>query len=275
MSNIYKGARIVSTSSNSVIIDSNEKVMTRLEEIREKMMAAKMLDKNGFVEGLDAQAVEVLVDDEPSVEEQEEVMNEEQAGETARELVHKAKQEADNIINNAQIRAKELHEKALKDGYDDGYEKAKSKIDEIIAKKEKEYDERKQALEEEYRAMRAKMEPELVDTLVKVFDKVTRALADCNKNTILHLVQNVMRNAEISKDFLIKVSKDDYKFMLNNKEKLYEHVSPSVRIEIYQDATLSRNQCIIETDAGVFDCSLDIQLENLIRELKTLSCMVE
>ena len=34
---------------------------------------------------------------------------------------------------------------------------------------------------------------------------------------------------------------------------------------------MKKNECIIETDAGVFDCSLDIELNNLIKDIKLLS----
>ena len=114
-----------------------------------------------------------------------------------------------------------------------------------------------------------------MDVLLTVFQKVTGAIADTNKGVILHLVEAVMRNSEISRDFLIRVSPDDYQFMLNNTDRLYQHASHNVRIEITEDNNMKRNQCIIETDMGVFDCSLDIQLENLSNEIRLLSCVLD
>lgn len=37
------------------------------------------------------------------------------------------------------------------------------------------------------------------------------------------------------------------------------------------DPMLEENQCMIETDSGIFNCSLGVQLENLIKDLKSLS----
>lgn len=31
---------------------------------------------------------------------------------------------------------------------------------------------------------------------------------------------------------------------------------------------------MIESDSGIYDCSLDIQLENLISAIKTMACLV-
>ena len=42
-------------------------------------------------------------------------------------------------------------------------------------------------------------------------------------------------------------------------------------LEIVSDIALSGNQCIIETETGVFDCSMDVQLKNLIKDLRSLS----
>ena len=54
---------------------------------------------------------------------------------------------------------------------------------------------------------------------------------------------------------------------------MQEAVPQNGSLEIVKDATLERNQCLIETDGGIFDCSLDVQLENLIMDVKALSCM--
>ena len=42
---------------------------------------------------------------------------------------------------------------------------------------------------------------------------------------------------------------------------------------IVQDMALKQNECMIETDSGVFNCSLDVELHNLIKQIKLLSCM--
>ena len=41
-------------------------------------------------------------------------------------------------------------------------------------------------------------------------------------------------------------------------------------IELFEDAKLSRYQCSIETDNGMIDLSLDVQMDNLITALKLM-----
>ena len=50
-------------------------------------------------------------------------------------------------------------------------------------------------------------------------------------------------------------------------------MSKEINLDIVADTTMKKNECIIETHAGVFDCSLDIELNNLIKDIKLLSCM--
>jgi flagellar assembly protein FliH len=81
-----------------------------------------------------------------------------------------------------------------------------------------------------------------------------------------------MKNSDISNEFVIRVSPDDYRFLVNNQGKIYCAVSKEVNMDIVEDAAMKKNQCIIESDTGVYDCSLDIELNNLIRDIKLLSC---
>ena len=55
-----------------------------------------------------------------------------------------------------------------------------------------------------------------------------------------------------------------------NREELQEKVGEVVQIEIVMDPDLSESQCIIDADSGVYDCSLDVELDNLIRDLRSL-----
>jgi flagellar biosynthesis/type III secretory pathway protein FliH len=38
------------------------------------------------------------------------------------------------------------------------------------------------------------------------------------------------------------------------------------------DSLMKSNECLIETDFGVFDSSLDVQLSNLAKDIKLLAC---
>ena len=88
---------------------------------------------------------------------------------------------------------------------------------------------------------------------------------------LLHLVDNCLLNIENSKEFLIKVNDEGYSFLQENKALLQEKVGSDVVLDIVRDPVLPEGGCIIETDGGVFDCGLDTQMRNLIKDLRSLS----
>ena len=106
-----------------------------------------------------------------------------------------------------------------------------------------------------------------------MLSKITYTIADNKRDMVLSLVNGVLKNTEMSKEYLIKVSEDDYNFLVANKELINKGTSKDIKIDICVEPQLKRNQCIIESDVGVFDCSLDIQLQNLISDIRVLSCL--
>ena len=82
------------------------------------------------------------------------------------------------------------------------------------------------------------------------------------------------KQADVAKRIAMmdRTSPDDYSFLINNQGKIYCAMSREVNIDIVEDVTLERNQCMIETNTGIFNCSLDIELNKLINNIKLLSC---
>ena len=69
----------------------------------------------------------------------------------------------------------------------------------------------------------------------------------------------------------IKVSDANADFIKGKKDEIQEKVGSEVGLDIIADPLLNDSQCIIETDGGIFDCSIDTELDNLIREIRALS----
>ena len=72
-------------------------------------------------------------------------------------------------------------------------------------------------LEEDYEQRRNDMEPQIVEALLSVFTEVTHTVSEDNKEIVLHLINNVSKNVENSHSYSIKVSPDDYNFVIRGK----------------------------------------------------------
>lgn len=275
-STVYQEERIIDYNQ---ILKEKIKSFTELSEKNKKRM-----DADGFVSGLDAPVLEIDDDSLEGLsaeellqaatiekESEEDILN--NARQEAAQIIDDANNQAKNIVKQAKEEAKDIKNEAQQSGYNDGVISAQNEYQSMSEQLESDYANRSQQLEQEYQSLRENLEPDLVNTLVDVFAKVTHTIAEDNKEVVLHLINNVLKNVENSHEFTIKVSPEDYEFVVNNQGKIYCSMSNEINIDVVQDASLKSSECIVETDTGVFNCGLDIELNNLIKEIKLLSCI--
>ena len=257
MSNLLK--RVYTVNKDERVIDYNDLIKKKLEAIMESKHAA--VDTDGFVSGLNADVVEELISDDSSEEliqdsgadsDQSAAALENANAEAAR-IIEDARLQAEQIVSEANRNADTAFEEAKQNGYYEGCSKADAEIEKKQQELETEYNKKKSELENEYNELKDSIEPELVEVITDVFRKVTGVVTEDNHD-------------------IIKVSPDDYSFLINNQGKIYCAMSREVNIDIVEDVTLERNQCMIETNTGIFNCSLDIELNKLINNIKLLSC---
>lgn len=278
MSNLLKKSSIINNDER--VIDYNELIRKKIQTIMESRNNA--MDADGFISGLHADIVEELISDDDTADaltddtsegEHQAASSLESINAEAEKIIEEARLQAEQIMADANKNAAAAFEEAKQNGYYEGNMAAQEEADKKQAQLEAEYNNRKIELEQEYNDLKEKVEPQLVEVITDVFRKVTGVVAEDNQQIILHLINDVMHNADGSRDYVIKVSPDDYKFLVNNQGKIYCAMSREVNIDIVEDAGLERNQCMIETNTGIFNCSLDIELNNLIKNIKLLSCV--
>lgn len=281
MSNLLKKGYTI--TKNERVIDYNELIKAKLQTILESDQRHSA-DPDGFVRGLSAEVVEELISEDDPVSvltsdgtemgDSEAVLKKvQEAEEEAENIINQASEQAEQIVADAQEQIQRAGEQAMEQGYKEGLEKAENELAVRKRELEQEYESKKQALEQEYAQLKSQIEPELVEVLMDVFSKVTMTVAEDNHDIVLHLINGVLKNTEQSREFVIKVSSEDYPFVINNQGKLYCAMTKEVSVDVVEDSSLRQNQCIVETDGGVFNCSLDVELANLVKKIKLLSCL--
>lgn len=264
MSNLYK--YISSTGSEEVrVIDYNPTIQEKIEKLQKELKARSMMEEKesaGFVQGLDPFVVEELVEEEIDYEQQVE------------EMLEQARTDAQAIRQEALDAAEQMREAARQSGKIEGYNEGRQQAAVELEEEKLKLKNQQENMEREYQQKIHEIEPMLIEAILPVFEKVTKVLTKDKKNLILHLVNSVMERAESSKEFLIRVSKQDGDFLREHKEEINGATNENCVVEILEDATLEPLQCLIETDSGVYDCSLDTQLTELIEAVKILSCQI-
>lgn len=263
MSNLYKQRFVQTGEQTARVINSNQMVAEKIEELAKKMRRQADGEQN-FTEGLQAEQVEEILQ-EPEVDYVAEAKAE------AEQILARAKAEADAILIEAENQKQTVLEIAKEEGKQRGYQEGQAKAEAESIQAKKKFDEMEVALQQQYREQLECMEPELVEVIARVFEKVFHIQFGDKTEILLALVSDAIMEIEGSKEFRIRVSNVNFEFMDSHKVEIEERVGNDVSLEIIADSLLEENQCTIETDSGMFDCSLGVQLENLIKDLKSLS----
>ena len=278
-----------------MIIDSNEAVTLKLEEIR-KTFVSKNVGKGDFSLGLNPENVEELLEDENGENILSGMAADEQAAYTmevnadmrqmADNIIAEAKSQAKTIVQSAEMDAARLvadarneadaiknsaHEEGFNQGKNDGIKS----LDDEKAKLKSMYDEEVSRLSEDYEKKVKEIEPELVDVMIDVFSSLAKELSSDRRDMILTLIDKVISGTEASSSYIIKCCKEDAEFLRKNREYIMERIGRDVHVEIVEDISMKQNECLIDTDLGIYDCSLDIQLENLVKSLRILACAAD
>lgn len=285
MSNFYRGNYVVRGEQVKRVINTNDMIAAKMQAIieeqkqaqreemikkRQEALASGELDgEPEFTEGLFAQELELETEPEPQID-----------------YVAQAKEQAEQIISEANAEAVMIHDKALKDadmlremgrqeGYQKGYESAVQQAEEKLCAGEEALARREQELQDQYDRAMAELEPKLLDTILTVFDEVFQMQFAGKREMLLNLVKNAIRGIRETRQYKIRVCESEVAFLREHKEELQEKVGEDVQIEIVMDPDLSASQCVIDADSGVYDCSLDVELDNLTRDLKSLCSMAD
>lgn len=269
LSNLYKQYLVQNQSGNARVIDPNALLELRaaqlLERQREEAKRQAELAQS-FEAGIirtDTEYIEEIVEEEP-------VDEVETAKEEADRILAEANVQANQLVKNAQMDAEALYEEYKAKGYAEGANVRERELQEIKERLETDFALKNQMLESEYMRKRDNMETELVDVILQVFNKVFHIQFDSKKQILMHLINNAILNIEGDRDFRIKVADSNVLFLENHREDILERVGHGIELEFIADSTMDGNECLIETDSGIFDCSLETQLENLIKDIKSL-----
>lgn len=279
-SNLYK-AGFVHLGEDARVIDMNAILEKRLKEEAERRSRQPehelVAAQDGFTEGLNAEKVDVLLEPDAEVASQQNASIQEQ--EQLKQEIEKARNELAGLQaqieqekEQAQLEIDQMKAKAFEEaneqGYQEGYRKGLDSVQELQKQCE---DERLQQ-EQEYQKKLEEMEPLMVDTLCDVYSHIFKVEAKEHKELVLKLLQDTLLKVDGTGSIIVHVAKEDYAYVQEQKGALLEEAGmQSGSVEIVSDAALARAQCMIETEGGVYDCSLDTELAELKRRLMLLA----
>ncbi|MGN1154617.1 MAG: FliH/SctL family protein [Agathobacter sp.] len=270
MSNLLKQYFVVNKESERRIINADERYVNKRGPIQDSASSyqeetipgsEEVLDE--FLAGLAAEEIY----EEPEASPEDLIA---QARAEAEEIIATAQAEAIKYADNARLEAETLYEKSRQEGYNEGSAKLHSEVAEEKARMQEELIALKHQLKEEHEKKLETMESDIIDAVIMVFRHVFNIQFENKKQILLYLVHNTLMNVEVGKEFHIRVASANYKFIESHIGDIKEKIGNDIDIEIVNDMTLGPEDCIIETESGVFNCGIDMELTNLEKDIRSL-----
>lgn len=216
--------------------------------------------KKLFVDGLDIVSMQKQMDEEAALMNEKGAKIIEDARRKAEEILTGARKEADKILELAR-------EEGQKQGFEQGFEEGILKTKSL----EMQLNERERELQTAYEKQVRELEPKFVEVVIELLKTVTGVVLEDGKDVLLYLMEKALLNVENSDLYVLHVSKEDYDFITKQKEGMEEIIPSTSTLQILEDSQLIKNQCMIETNGYYIDCSLDVELDTLIRDLKLVA----
>ncbi|MBR1629002.1 MAG: hypothetical protein IJ679_07030 [Lachnospiraceae bacterium] len=276
------GTPLLYVHSDGFLYEEEEEFEEEPEEVeeeeeppinREEILAEIQKESDEILANANAEAEKILAE----------------AGENAEQIRGEAEQalaEAQEVKGRAEEEGRAAgHAEGYQAGYEEGgakaleeYEAKSNALKESYAEREAdfaaksaEFDAEVRRLKAEYKQKESNFERQMGDLFCDIIDKVFHIEFSDKEEIILHLVDNVISNTPSSKEYMVRVNDHNYDLLNENKAMLIEKVGSGIGIDIIKDPLLGDEECQIETDGGVYDCGMDVQLENLLKDLRALS----
>ena len=205
---------MIAAKMQAIIEEQKQAEREEMIKKRQEALASGELDgEPEFTEGLFAQELELETEPEPQID-----------------YVAQAKEQAEQIISEANAEAVMIHDKALKDadmlremgrqeGYQKGYESAVQQAEEKLCAGEEALARREQELQDQYDRAMAELEPKLLDTILTVFDEVFQMQFAGKREMLLNLVKNAIRGIRETRQYKIRVCESEVAFLREHKEE--------------------------------------------------------
>jgi type III secretion protein L len=166
----------------------------------------------------------------------------------ARHILRQAEEEANRIVEEARQQAEELRQK----GYDDGYQEGLGQHTEQTTR----------ALYE-VRKMRDAIEPEYIRLVRACVEKVIGEELKQRPDSIVGIVRSALKDATQQREINVRVHPADAEALRRNQRKLLDVLARANLLEVREDDTVARGGCIVITELGTIDASLERQLAGI------------
>ncbi len=188
---------------------------------------------------------------------------------TENNLKKNGNKSSDSEIDKKQeeLDSKEGYEQGFKKGYDEGLSKGEADAKKELEKLKSDYIETIKKLSILRERVYKDAENDMVSIVKEAIKKVISANINNSEEFILNVLKDTINDNIESKKIIIRISPEDYRYLSDSKDELDKNF-PGREINLVKDPSITRGGCIIETDFGETDSTVETKLEEVLKVLE-------
>ena len=190
-------------------------------------------------------------------------------------LFARARAEAAELREDAQVQAEALREAAWQEGHHQGRVEAQAAVEAEMralwgarqAAMRAEVDEIITRIAAAREALWAQQETQMVGLALDIARQVVKTEVTQNPEVVRALIANALRRITDKDNIRVRVSVADAPRVKEIRQDLMEMVDGLRNLEILDDRRVGTGGCVIETNAGTIDAKIETQLAEVARAL--------
>jgi len=166
------------------------------------------------------------------------------------EVLREAKEEAGGILDEARKEAEEIRSRAKSEGFNEGLEM---------------FNEHIKMFEDRLKVLRHEMQKAMLPLVLKSTRKIVGEQLEINPDSVVSIVQESIKSVSNARTVKLFVNKGDVDLLEKEKERLKGSFEMLESFTIEERGDVERGGCIIETERGILNATLENQFRALER----------
>ncbi len=159
-------------------------------------------------------------------------------------IIHRAHEQAAKILEDANVSKKEQEKRGYEDGMEQGKQEIANTMMDFVTKSSSSF---------------SKLESDVTDVVKMALRKIIGKID--KQELIVSVVKNSLQKIKMQKHATLKVAPVDAPLLRDKITELTQDTPMIEFLDVCADAHLEQGACILETELGVVDASIPVQLE--------------
>ncbi|MTI86008.1 MAG: hypothetical protein FH756_19450 [Firmicutes bacterium] len=195
--------------------------------------------------------------------------------ETGRKIIADAQKEAEQLLartqKEAQENAEKMADRAEKEGYQQGLEKGRQEaLEQARAEADKIRDEAREVLsqaEQERARTLGSMEKEIIALSVDIAERIIAQQLSLDGDTVISIAREAIQLAQNTKRVNLFFNPADSNAFENYEQELQRLIPVNASMVLVHDKAISPGSCIVETEHGRIEATLDSRWQAILNSL--------